>query len=193
MRNAKSLLMLSAVCVTVGVTGIAASATVAPVAEIGTIGYNANGADVPANAWKEYFDVRNVSGHAVNVKGWSTQDTWADRTHGDKPDAADCNTSVWSAGAGAGHFQFLGADNPDTAEVEAEGLWLPAGHTVRVYTGGGVDRRDDELHTIALNKWRCGYKSHYLGNLEDGVKVKAADGALVASKGYSFENGYYVR
>ncbi|MGI5288014.1 hypothetical protein ACQEVF_32380 [Nonomuraea polychroma] len=192
--------VLAALLLALGLAGVPAGAaslepvtvTVAGELEVVKVGYNANGPDSPSNAWKEYVDLHNVSGHAVNVLGWSTQDTWADREHGDDPQPGDCNTAVFAAGTGAAYFQHLGTDNPDTEGVETEGLWLPAGEHIRVYTGGSVDRTDNAWHTIALNKTACGYKSHYLGNVEDRVIVKNASGVVVATKSWSFENGFYL-
>ncbi|MEV0993401.1 lamin tail domain-containing protein [Nonomuraea sp. NPDC050202] len=185
-------LLLGGLVTPADATPTTAAVVVAGELEIRKVGYNANGTDVPSNAWKEYIDLTNVSGHAVNVEGWSTQDTWADREHGDNPEAVDCNTAVFATGSGASRFQHLTADNPDTTEVETDGVWLPAGEHIRVYTGGSVDRTDNAWHTIALNKSACGYKSHYLGNVEDAVILKDASGATVATKSWSFENGYYL-
>jgi hypothetical protein len=192
-------LMFGATTTTASATETAPAAAVVTVTpstagelEIRKVGYNANGSDIASNAWKEHIDLTNVSGHAVDVLGWSTQDTWADRVHGDDPRASDCNTAVFAAGSGSGRFQHLTADNPDTEAVETEGLWLPAGEHIRVYTGGSTDGTDNAWHTIALNKGACGYKSHYLGNLEDEVLLKNAAGVVVATKSWTFENGYYI-
>lgn len=170
-----------------------ASAATGPELEIVKVGYNANGADNSSNRWKEYIDLKNTSGHAVNVKGWSTQDAWADNANGNTPDAGDCNTAVFSAGSGAAYFQHLGADNPDTPAVETEGLWLPAGQFIRVYSGGSVDTQNNSWHSIALNKSACGYQGHYLGNGGDSIFLKNADGDLVTKFTYDFDNGYYIR
>lgn len=174
-----------------GITASTASASTsaAPILKIVKVGYNANGNDVLTNRWKEYIDIRNISTGPVNVDGWFTQDAWA-RDHR-KTSADDCNVAVFRKAASASDergFHHLDATGPGGEP----GLWLPKGETIRVYTGGNADATDNKLHTIALNKDKCGYNGHYLGNGGDTVYLRKADGTLVDRFSYSFEHGYYV-
>lgn len=156
------------------------------------ISMDAVGADTASNTWREYIDIKNVSGTAVNVEGWATFDAWSNNND-DNPKG--CNTITFrkaNSVTDAGGFQHLKVDNPDTKEVETEGLWLPKGHTIRVYTGGAVDSTDNNLHTVAINKSNCGYNGHYLNNNADKVYLKDADGKLVDSKGYNWQGANFL-
>jgi hypothetical protein len=198
-RITKLLTLLAALCTTAVLAGASAAAAVpspeAGKVDIVLVGYNANGADVVANGWKEFIDVKNVSTAAVNVDGWFTQDAWADTTYGADAEADHCNTAVFAKATSVGdatRFHYLLADDPDTAG-DQPGLWLPKGHTIRVYTGGNVDTSNNATHSIALNKVKCGYNSHYLGNGGDSVVLKDKAGKVVDRFSYSFDNGYWVR
>ncbi|MEV4078939.1 lamin tail domain-containing protein [Nonomuraea fuscirosea] len=151
------------------------------------VGYNANGADTLSNRWKEYIDLKNVTGSPVNVDGWFTQDAWAHAEHGDTTGDNACNTAVFTKMA----LRYLNtdADNDGTDD----GLWLPAGDVIRVYTAGADDATAAGPHTMAINKPGCGYNGHYLGNGGDTIRVKKKDGTLVAIFTYSFEHGYWIR
>lgn len=194
MRILKSAAAFVAVLVAAALAGVPASAAAPPPVRISLVGYNANGNDVESNRWKEFIELKNVSGAAVNVEGWYTQDAWAHSNR--KTGADDCNVAVFAAAtvaSDATRFQHLSKDNPDTGDVETSGLWLPKGETIRVYTGGNADTTNNGVHTIALNKPNCGYNGHYLGNGGDTVYLKDKDHKVVAKFTYSFEHGYYVR
>jgi hypothetical protein len=187
-RITKFLALVATLCTAVLLAGASAS-TAAATGELkfGKVGYNANGADSQLNRWKEYIDLSNTTGDSLNVKNWFTQDAWADSANGNEAKPSDCNTAIFTSQA----LPYLDTDKDnDGAE---DGLWLPAGHTIRVYTGGADDSTNDSVHTMAVNKPKCGYNGHYLGNGGDTIYVKKADGSEVAKFSYSFEYGYWVR
>lgn len=192
MRLNKSAVLSLAFVATLGaVGGVPASASASvPTGELAVVkvGYNARGNDRLYNRSKEYIDLRNT-GAAVNVKGWFTQDAWADSENGNTSSPADCNTAIFTKAA----LPFLSEDNPGTPAVETDGLWLPAGDLIRVYTGAGPDTIAASPHTMGINKAGCGYYGHYLGNGGDTIHVKKADGTEVATFTYSFDQGYWVR
>lgn len=180
----KKILALAAAAGLVLVGATAAQSAAAPELAIVKVGYNANGADTVSNRWKEYIDLKNVSGGPLDVMGWFTQDAWADSTNGDEAEPGDCNTAIFAADK----LPFL-----DPSSEGADDLMLPAGHIIRVYTGGLPDTSDNSLHHMVINKSACGYNGHYLGNGGDTVYVKKADGTLVTKFTYSFDNGYWIR
>lgn len=190
-------LVIPAAALLLAVFGLAGAATAddAPALSIVRVGYNAAGADTTANTWQEYIDLKNVSDHAVNIEGWRTYDAWAWEHKGDNP--AGCNTATFrkaTSSTDAGGFQDLTTDNPDTPDTpEGEGLWLPKGEYVRVYTGGQPDAVPNNWHTIAINKPTCGYHGHYLNNTGDTIRLADADGHVVSEFSYDFRSGYYVR
>lgn len=185
-----NLILASALAIAAVLFGVSASASAAGTGELkfGKVGYNANGSDTLANRWKEYIDLSNTTGAPLNVKGWFTQDAWADSANGNDAKPSDCNTAIFSKAA----LPYLPEDGPDV-DTDPDGLWLPAGHTIRVYTAGADDATNDGLHSMALNKPSCGFNGHYLGNGGDTIYVKKADGSEVAKFSYSFEYGYWVR
>jgi len=148
-----------------------------------------------AQCRQHLFLFRNDAGKAVNIAGWRTYDAWAWEHKGDNP--AGCNTLTFrkaTSSTDAGGFQDLTTDNPDTPDTpEGEGLWLPKGEYVRVYTGGQPDVVPNNWHTIAINKPTCGYHGHYLNNSGDTIRLADADGKVVAEFSYDFRSGYYVR
>jgi hypothetical protein len=192
----KRLAIPAALLAVVGLAAPASAADDPPAMTIVRVGYNATGADTVQNTWQEYIDIRNVSDHAVNIAGWRTYDAWAWTHRGDNP--AGCNTAVFRKATGpadAGGFKYLAADNPDTEGTpENEGLWLPKGEYIRVYTGGQADvTPDNNWHTIAINKPTCGYHGHYLNNAGDTIRLTDATDKVVAEFSYDFRSGYYVR
>jgi len=157
-----------------------------PELEIVRVGYNAAGPDTLQNRWQEYVDLRNVSDDAVNVKGWFVQDRWAHSKYGNKAKASDCNTAIFTKEA----LPYLDTDADD--DGNEDGLWLPKGHYIRIYTGGAQDLSNNNVHSMAINKPSCGYNGHFWNNTGDTVYVKRADGSLVTSFSYDFKQGYWV-
>jgi hypothetical protein len=145
------------------------------------------GADTAANRYREYILIKNDTEAPVNVKDWSTQDSWANTTNGDDVVAGDCNTAVFTAA----RLRFLDADNSAVEGVQP-GLWLPAGETITVYSGGSTDTVNDENHFMSLNRESCGLHGHYLNNNNDTVYLRNADGVVVDEKDYNFHGGYTV-
>lgn len=172
-----ALVVVASVVAALGLSASSASADV-PGLEIGTVGYNANGADTWVNRNREYVDVTNVSGGPVDVKGMVVQDAWA-HARGDDNDR-NCNT--WTVNSLPGITPGAGGS-----------LLLPAGHTIRVYSGLGRPSTfgtGDRIHAVYMNH-RCGYNGHYLGNTNDTVWITL--GSDSESKSWDFSNGYYLR
>ncbi|WP_101791041.1 hypothetical protein [Nonomuraea indica] len=180
MRINKSLILATAFATAAVLAGAPASAAVGtdvPGLEIGTIGYNANGADTWWNRNKEYVDVVNVTDAPVDVKGLVVADGWAKQAGDDNP--KNCNT--WTVNS-----------VPGVTEVEGK-LMLPGRHTVRVYSGAGtpaVSGEGGRFHLVYMNS-KCGYRGHYLNNTGDTVWI--SKGGDSEAKTYNFDNGYYVR
>lgn len=171
--------------------GVAANAAApSPAAgkvKIVRISMDAVGADTASNTWREYIDIKNVSGAPVNVKGWATFDAWSNNNDNNPK---GCNTITFrkaNSVTDAGGFQHLPLEHEGVT-----GLWLPAGHTIRVYTGGAVDGVNNNLHTVAINKSNCGYNGHYLNNNADKVYLKDADGKLVSFRQYNWQGANFL-
>lgn len=186
-RRLLALAMLGVLAIgAVPAAAAAAPASAAPEMEIIKIGYNAAGPDRLTNAWQEYVDLRNTSGGLLNIKGWFLQDQWAHAKNGNTAKPSDCNTAIFTKEA----FPHLDTDADDDG-VE-DGLWLPKGHHIRVYTAGAPDNSNNDWHTMAINKPSCGYNGHFWNNLEDTARLKRANGTLVTTWPYSFKQGYWV-
>lgn len=179
MRISKSAVLLSAAVLALGVTG-AASATASadvPGLAITQVGYNAYGSDTIYNRNQEFVDVRNNGADPVNVAGLVVADQWA-KSHVDDNDRG-CNTLKVTSLAGV----VTGADGS---------VMLPAGHTVRVYSGRGVPAvsAGGNVHTLFMDS-RCGYHGHIWGNGGDTAWItKGSDSESFA---YDFDNGYTVK
>jgi hypothetical protein len=178
----KSAVLFAAVIAAAGLTGAPASATASadvPGLAITQVGYNAYGSDTIYNRNQEFVDVKNVSSPAVdvNVAGLVVADQWAKSHEGDND--RNCNTLKVTSLAGI----VTGADGS---------VMLPAGHTVRVYSGRGVPAvsAGGSVHTLFMNS-RCGYHGHIWGNGGDTAWItKGSDSESFA---YDFDNGYTVR
>lgn len=176
---------LAAAILLAAITAVPAAADT-PDLTIVRVGYNATGPDTLTNRWQEYIDLKNTSGDALNIKGWFTQDAWAHSKNGNKAKASDCNTAIFTKQT----FPWLDTDADD--DGTEDGLWLPAGHYLRIYTGGAADNSDNNVHSMALNKNACGHNGHYLNNGGDTIRVKRADGTLVTTFTYDFKQGYWT-
>ncbi|MFD9950947.1 hypothetical protein ACFWYW_59295, partial [Nonomuraea sp. NPDC059023] len=185
MRILKSALISFVVLLGLGLGTAPASAADIPDLQIGTIGYNAYGADTMLNRNSEYVDVKNVGAAGVPVAGLLLQDSWArgnNRT-------TRCNTYTLQAGV-------LPVDAGATADV------LPAGRTLRIYMGAGTPRvfvrNGVTYHAVFANSPdRCGYHGHIWNNGKSSSSSFAAWdtawitlGSVSESKGYNFSFGY---
>ncbi|WP_433519028.1 hypothetical protein ACQP2T_28025 [Nonomuraea sp. CA-143628] len=163
----------------------AASADVAGLA-VGTIGYNAHGADVPGNRNSEYIDVVNAGREPVDVKGLRIEDAWA-HANPDRAAATGCNT-------------FTVAVLPGVAPGADGAVMLAPRHAIRVYMGAGTDVLDGRTYKLFKNSDpRCGFNGHVLNNnapvsgTGPWETVWLVKGAASEAKSYEFYNGYYVR
>ncbi|UBU10045.1 hypothetical protein [Nonomuraea gerenzanensis] len=164
---------------TAGPSTSAAAADI-PGLRIGTIGYNAYGADVASNRNAEYVDVVNDGTAAVPVAGLLVQDSWArgnNRT-------SRCNTTMLAAGA-----------LPVAAGQPAD--MLPSGDTLRIYMGAGTAAVDGTLHKVFRDMpTRCGLNGHTLNNGAGANRWAPWDtvwvtlGGVSESKSYNFSRGY---
>lgn len=161
---------------------VSAAAADVPGLRIGTIGYNAYGADVASNRNAEFVDIVNESAGDVPVVGLLIQDSWArgnDRT-------SRCNTTTLTAGT-----LPVAAGQP--ADV------LPAGHTLRVFMGDGTAAVDGTVHKVFRGMpTRCGLNGHTLNNGAGANRWAPWDtvwitlGSASESKSYNFTRGYTV-
>jgi hypothetical protein len=179
MRISKSASLFAGVLIAASLTGASASATASadvPGLAITQVGYNAYGSDTIYNRNQEFVDVRNTSspGVDVNVAGLVVADQWA-KSHVDDNDRG-CNTLKVTSLPGV----VTGADGS---------VMLPAGHTVRVYSGRGVPAvsAGGNVHTLFMNS-RCGYHGHIWGNGGDTAWITLAGNS--ESFAYDFDNGY---
>jgi hypothetical protein len=153
--------------------GSSTAATVAtPFADlrIGTIGYNAVGADTFNNRNKEFVDIVAVTN--ANVGDLVVSDSWG---RVNNPDGVGCNA-------------YKVTDLPGDATTT-----LPAGYTLRVHVGFGdptFDAAKSRYNVFMNSNDDCGYHGHFLNNLGDHVFI--AKSTNVESRYYGFENGYYV-
>lgn len=178
MRIPKSLTLIAAAVVALGVTG-PASATMSadvPGLAITQVGYNAYGADTVWNRNQEFVDVKNTGAVDVNVAGLVVADQWAKSHVGDND--RNCNTLKVTALPGV----VTGVDGS---------IMLAAGHTVRVYSGRGVPAVPaSSVHSLFMNS-RCGYNGHIWGNGGDTAWITL--GAVSESFPFDFDNGYTVK
>ncbi|MFI7707592.1 hypothetical protein [Nonomuraea sp. NPDC049480] len=179
---------LAVVLIAVGLAGpsVASAAADVPGLVVGTISYNAPGADVPGNRNKEYVDVVNVGREPVDVKGLRVEDSWA-HANADRAATTGCNAYTVTALPGVAP----GADGA---------VMLPPRHAIRVYVGAGTDVLDGRTYKLFKDSDpRCGYNGHVLNNNAPASgtgpweTVWIVKGAAAESKSYEFWNGYYVR
>lgn len=160
--------------------GLASPSTAAadvPSLSIGTIGYNARGADTMTNRNSEYVDIANTSPAAVDVKGLLVQDSWA---HGKGDKAGECNNYTVESLPGV----TAGADGA---------VMLESGHVIRVYSGSGTPRTfgpAGKWHAVYMAS-ECGYNGHFWNNLGDTAWISLSGASEF--KRYDFRFGYYVR
>jgi len=155
----------------------ASAAADVPGLSIGTIGYNARGADTAANRNSEYVDIANTSTAAVDVMGLLVRDAWAKRNN--KVESTDCNT-------------FKVESLPGVDVVDGK-LMLPAGHVIRVYSGAGTPKvfgPAGKWHAVYKDS-TCGYNGHFWNNIGDTAWITL--GGVSESKRYDFRFGYHIR
>lgn len=181
------LALMGALALMLGGIASATSATAdVPGLSIGTIGYNAYGADTAANRNSEYVDVVNGDSVGVPVAGLVLQDAWARGNN-----ATRCNTFALKAGV-------LPVDAGATVDA------LPSGRTLRIYMGSGTPRvftRDGvTYHAVYANSsTRCGYNGHIFNNGASSNRYAPWDTAWITlggnseSKPYNFSFGYVAR
>lgn len=168
-------------------SAVAQSATVGSFADlaIGTVAYNAVGADTFLNRNAEYVDIKNTAAEPVNVQGLVVEDSWR---HGQADSyTGHCNRITVTS--------LPAADGTMTAD-------LPAGHTLRVYTGSGLSKVFGEggsIHPVYMDSPdRCGYHGHIWNNNAPAVRTAPWDIVYVSlagvtkSKSYRFWPSYYV-
>lgn len=147
-------------------------------------GYNAVGPDRAWNRNAEWVDITNTHATApVNVKGLILEDAWR---HGQPASyAGTCNRyTVDTIPVASGNNQEL-----------------PAGHTLRVYVGGGEPKvfgDGGKMHSVYMNSpVSCGLYGHFFNNNQrtgdrfapwDTAWIKLGD--TVKSKSYGFPYGY---
>ncbi|MGW0805935.1 hypothetical protein [Nonomuraea sp. NPDC002799] len=179
MRLNKSAVLLSAFIVVASVVGFSASATASadvPGLTITQVGYNAYGSDTVWNRNQEFVDVRNTSNPpvAIDVKNLTVADQWA-KSHEDDNDRG-CNTKTITS-------------LPNLVESGGQ-ILLPAGHTIRVYSGRGAAVQKGTFYAVYMDS-RCGYHGHIWGNGGDTAWItKGADSESFA---FDFDNGYTVK
>lgn len=100
------------------------------------LGTDAMGSDTFANRNREFVDIKNTGGSPVDIAGWRTEDAWAfgDNSH------SLCNTFV------------VKTTNVNAALVSGSAVNLPAGATLRVYTGAGTPGAHGTWFTAYMNK-----------------------------------------
>lgn len=174
MRPSKSAILSLSFAAALTVAGVSASAASADVAglSISQVGYNAYGADTYYNRNQEFVDVK--ASVDTDVKGLVVADGWGKAHLEDNP--RHCNT-------------YKVAAVPGVAEVDGK-VTLPAGHTLRVYTGRGVPSVNNTVHSVFMDS-RCGYHGHIWGNGGDTAWIVL--GAASSSFAYDFDNGYTVK
>ncbi|MFB4280865.1 hypothetical protein ACBJ59_36635 [Nonomuraea sp. MTCD27] len=175
MRLNTSAAILSAVALaaTLTVAGAASATADVPGLSIVKVGYNAYGADTVWNRNQEFVDVR--ASVATDVKGLVVTDQWG-KSNLDDNDRG-CNT-----------YKVSGA-LPGIPEVDGK-VTLPAGHTLRVYSGRGTAAHSGTVHAVFMDS-RCGYHGHIWGNGGDTAWVVKGDAS--GSFAFDFDNGYTVK
>lgn len=138
--------------------------------QIVEIGYNAPGTDTSGNRNAEFVRLFNPGAEPVVVEGWTLHDNY-------KTGAGD-----WG-----NRYVFKAADLPAGSVFRnADGkLAVPAGGTMYVYQGSGVD-------TTPTNTTAAIYRNHHhiYNNGGDTVYVRDADGDVVDWVRY---DGYRIR
>lgn len=174
MRISKSLTLLAAAVVALGVTGASAASASSdvPGLAITQVGYNAYGSDTVWNRNQEFVDVKASAD--TDVKGLTVADQWGKSHAADNP--RGCNT-------------YKVASLPGVAEVDGK-IILPSGHTLRVYSGRGLASVNGTVHSVYMDS-RCGYHGHIWGNGGDTAWITL--GADSESFAYDFDNGYVVK
>lgn len=177
MRILKSAATMFAFVMAIGLAGAASATSTAdvPGLAITQVGYNAYGADTRWNRNQEFVDVKNTGAAPVNVKGLVVEDQWA-KSHRDDNDRK-CNMYTMTSLPGV--------------ETGADGsVMLPAGATVRVYSGWGRPAVSGSVHAVYMNS-RCGYNGHIWGNGGDTAWITL--NGVSESFAYDFDNGYTVK
>lgn len=176
-------LAVALIAVAVAGPSTAAAAADVPGLRIGTVGYNAYGADVPGNRNSEFVEVVNDSATDVNVAGLLIQDSWA---HGNNR-TERCNTTLLAAG-------MLPVADGQPADV------LPAGHTLRVHMGAGTKVVRGTVHVVFRDMpTRCGLNGHTLNNGAPANRWAPWDtvwitlGTASESRSYNFTRGYVAK
>lgn len=143
---------------------------------IGTVGYNAVGADTFFNRNREFVDV--VATSNTDVKDLVVTDSWG---HFNNANGVGCNAyKVTNFLGGVGAIDGTGT-----------GTFLPAGHTLRVYVGSGVPAVNGTMHYVYMNSHpTCGYHGHFINNLGDVLWISL--GGNDESKTFNMHAGYYV-
>lgn len=174
----KIILSLAAItALMLGGLGMSAASAAAdvPGLAITQVGYNAYGADTFYNRNQEFVDVKNVGATDVNVKNLVVTDAWGKANLDDNP--RHCNT-------------YKVTELPGITTGSDGSVQLPAGHTIRVYTGRGSPSVNGSVHAVYLDS-RCGYHGHIWGNSGDTAWIVL--GSDSESFAYDFDNGYVVR
>jgi hypothetical protein len=159
----KSVTLLAAALIAVGVAGIA-SAAADPALSVTRVNYNAVGADTLANRWQEAIYLRNTSGAELDISGWKVHDSYANA------DGGHTNSYTFPAGT-----------------------VVKAGSHVVVSSAAGVNRTDPNATQLYYMDFKRGLAGHWLNNGGDTVYVEKANGDQVTRFVYDFDNGYYVR
>ncbi|MFI7691804.1 hypothetical protein ACIBQ6_22235 [Nonomuraea sp. NPDC049655] len=148
--------------------------------QITQVGYNAYGPDTIYNRNQEFVDVKAdaTAGRAVNVTGLVVADQWGKSHEGADDNPRGCNT-------------YKVTSLPGITPIDGNVL-LPAGHTIRVYSGAGTPSvsAGGTVHAVYMDS-RCGYHGHIWGNGGDTAWITL--GANSESFAYDFDNGYTVK
>jgi Lamin Tail Domain len=163
---------IAAMCLLIGMGAILGWASTAAQAvssdfqkvKITVFNFNARGTDTNANRNEEYVWLKNVSGEAVDIKGWKLTDSYGG------PNALSFNSTTFKYNAGT--------HENDLKEVDGK-IMLPAGASVVVYSGTGVDGSDNSTHAV----YRAYH--HYWNNGGDSVTVLDEGNDLVDRLSYN--------
>lgn len=190
------LAAIAVALIAVGTVGPSTASAAAPAFTAGSVaadltslelgdeqGYNAVGPDRPWNENSEWVDVTNTDQAPVNVKGLVLEDAWR---HGQPASyTGPCN-------------RYQVATIPVAGGSVEE---LPAGHTLRIYTGAGEPKvfgDGGKMHAVYMNSpTSCGYNGHFWNNNQrKGDRFAPWDtayitlGGMTESKSYRFPYGF---
>lgn len=161
----KTLAVFAATVGALGVTATSASASAPPndvvqnftpasTMPINKLGTDAMGSDTFANRNREFVDIKNTAAVPAVITDYRTEDAWAFGDNSPSP----CNTFKVST------------TNVDASMVAGPVVTLPAGHTLRVYTGAGVPAVAGTFHFAYMNSpVGCGASGHYITNAADDL------------------------